>query len=212
MTTTWKLIRGVLLGAGLAGALGLGCASSGGGGHGAVAPFSRPSLTGERVELGKHLGRDVVVISFWTSWCEPCKVEMPFLQRFHEAYGEGGLKIVSVAMDGPDTVAEVRPYLNRMGYTFSVVLDEDGAIAQRLNPVSAAPFTLLVGRDGLVRQRFQGFKAGEAPILEAAIKAALAEGQPVPAADETREVTAPTGDEPAAAPTVEQPASELTPQ
>ena len=202
MTNGWRIIGRALVGAGLAGLLGFGCASAGGGGSGAVAPFSRPSLTGERVDLKQHLGRDVVLISFWTTWCEPCKVEMPFLQRFHDTYGKGGLKIVSVAMDGPDTVAEVRPYLNRMGYSFSVVLDEDGAIAQRLNPVSAAPFTLLVGRDGKVRQRFQGFKAGEAPILEAAIQAALADVQPAQAAPSASPVAEPP---PAPAPS-EQPA------
>ncbi len=197
MSMAWRHIGRALLGAGLAGVLGLGCASAGGGRSGAIAPFSRPSLTGERVDLRQNLGRDVVLISFWTTWCEPCKVEMPFLQRFHDTYGQDGFKVVSVAMDGPDTVAEVRPYLNRMGYSFSVVLDEDGAIAQRLNPVSAAPFTLLVGRDGKVRQRFQGFKAGEAPILETAIQAALAEGQ-----------TARAPEPGPAPPTPEQPAPE----
>jgi thiol-disulfide isomerase/thioredoxin len=201
--------RGLLMAAVL---LGAGCAStSGGAGSGTVAPFSRPSMTGGVVDLKQHLGRDVVLLSFWTTWCEPCKVEMPFLQTFQDTYGPQGLKIVSVAMDGPDTVAEVRPYLNRMGYTFSVVLDEDGAIAQRLNPVSAAPFAILVGRDGKVRQRFQGFKAGEAPILEAAIKAALADtGAPsTPPEAPAPSAAAPSGEEAASDPS--NPAPEATP-
>jgi len=80
---------------------------------------------------------------------------------------------VSVSMDGPDSVAEVRPYVRRMGYTYPIVVDEDGSIAQRLNPIGAAPFSILVGRDGKVIRRFSGFKAGEAPLLEGAIVAAL---------------------------------------
>jgi peroxiredoxin len=160
--------------------LGAACGSTGAG-SGDVAAFARPSVQGERFDLARHLGKDVVLISFWTTYCEPCKVEMPFLQQYHDRYGSQGFAVVSVSMDGPDTVAEVRPYIRRMGFTYPVVIDEDGSIAQRMNPVAAAPFAILVGRDGKIRQRFSGFKAGEAPILEAAIVAALAEGNLTPA-------------------------------
>jgi peroxiredoxin len=159
--------------------LGAACGSTGAA-SGDVAAFARPSVQGERFDLARHLGKDVVLISFWTTYCEPCKVEMPFLQQYHDKYGSQGFAVVSVSMDGPDTVAEVRPYIRRMGFTYPVVIDEDGSIAQRMNPVAAAPFAILVGRDGKVRQRFSGFKAGEAPILEAAIVAALAEGELAP--------------------------------
>jgi thiol-disulfide isomerase/thioredoxin len=137
-----------------------------------------------------------VLLSFWTTYCEPCKVEMPFLQQYHEKYGPQGFAVVSISMDGPDTVAEVRPYVRRMGFTYPIVIDEDGSIAQRLNPVAAAPFAILVGRDGRIRQRFSGFKAGEAPILEAAIVAALNEGATTPTAPTDENGTAPAETQP----------------
>ena len=53
---------------------------------------------------------------------------MVFLQRYHDRYGKDGLTIVSVALDGPDTSAEVAPYIRKQGYTFRVVLDESGTV------------------------------------------------------------------------------------
>lgn len=189
--------------------LSMGCGTAGTA-SGDVSAFARPSVTGKRFDLGKHLGRDVVLISFWTTYCEPCKVEMPFLQQFNDKHGPRGFQVVSVSMDGPDTVAEVRPYIRRMGFTYPVVIDEDGSIAQRLNPVAAAPFAILVGRDGRIRQRFSGFKAGEAPILEAAILAALDDVPPPALGDEPAgEATTPAQSE--TPPTAEEPAPETTP-
>jgi len=138
-----------------------------------IQPFSARDLSGKTVNLGDHLGRDVVFVSFWATYCEPCKAEMPVLQRFHDSYGKDGLAIVSVALDGPDTAAEVAPYIRKQGYTFPVVLDDSGDIAQALNPSSTAPYAILVARDGRVVRRITGFQPSEAPHLEAELKGLL---------------------------------------
>ena len=153
------------------------CASTGPGTDdpkaGGIPPFSARDLDGKTLNLAEHLGRDVVLVSFWATYCEPCKAEMPFLQRFHDSYAKDGLAIVSVALDGPDTAAEVAPDIRKQGYTFRVVLDDSGDIAQALNPSSTAPYAILVGRDGRVVRRITGFQPSEAPHLEAELKALL---------------------------------------
>lgn len=141
-------------------------------------PFRGKDLDGKAVNLADSIGRDVIFVSFWATYCEPCKAEMPFLQRFHDSYAKDGLTIVSVALDGPDTAAEVAPYIRKQGYTFPVVLDDSGDIAQSLNPSSTAPFAILVGRDGRVVRRITGFQSSEAGHLEAELKSLLA---PAPA-------------------------------
>ncbi len=103
-------------------------------------PFRAKDLDGKPVNLADSVGRDVIFVSFWATYCEPCKAEMPFLQRFHDSYAKDGLTIVSVALDGPDTSAEVAPYIRKQGYTFPVVLDRRrGDIAQALNPLADRP-------------------------------------------------------------------------
>jgi thiol-disulfide isomerase/thioredoxin len=174
-----RQVAGLLLSVSLA--LGpLGCASGSGStsaGDGATdsgadrfSSFSGQTLDGKRLDLGDKLGKDVVLVSFWATWCEPCKTEMPFLQSYHEKYQAAGLSLVSVSIDGPDTAADVAPYIRRLGYTFPIVLDEDGAIAQRHNPAGTAPFAILVGRDGRVVKRIAGFQPSEAPELEREIR------------------------------------------
>lgn len=126
-------------------------------------------------DLAKHLGKDVVLVSFWATFCEPCKAEMPFLQAFHDRHAAAGLTIVSVDIDGPDTEAEVAPYVRKQGYTYPIVIDRDGSIAQALNPTSSAPYSLVIGRDGKVKKRLSGFQPAEAPALEKELEALLAE-------------------------------------
>ncbi len=159
------------------------CASSGAGSDGPAAgthfePFRGKDIDGKTVDLADELGRDVIFVSFWATWCEPCKSEMPFLQRFHETYQKDGLSIVSVSLDGPDTIAEVAPYIRKQGYTFPVLLDDSGDIAQSHNPSATAPYAILVGRDGRVVRRITGFQPSEAEHLESELKALLA--QPTP--------------------------------
>ena len=136
-------------------------------------PFRAKDLDGKPVNLADSVGRDVIFVSFWATYCEPCKAEMPFLQRFHDSYAKDGLAIVSVALDGPDTSAEVAPYIRKQGYTFRVVLDESGDIAQSLNPSSTAPFAIMVDRSGKVVRRITGFQPSEAEHLEAELKSLL---------------------------------------
>ncbi len=152
-----------------------GCGSSQVGGEGAgsssrFTSFAGRTLDGKRFDVTPHIGKDVVLVSFWATWCEPCKAEMPFLQSFHDRYSKDGLTVVSVAIDGPDTSAEVAPYIRRQGYTFPVLLDDDGAIAQRHNPNYTAPFAVLVAKDGTVHKRIAGFQPSEAPELEKEIQ------------------------------------------
>lgn len=142
-----------------------------------LSAFVATDIEGRAVDMGEHLGRDVVLISFWGTYCEPCKTEMPFLQRLHERYAAEGLFLLSVSLDGPDTSSGVRPYIRSNGYTFPVVIDEDTSIAQAYNPRTVAPYTILIGRDGRVAKTIEGFQLSEAPAVEAAVKALLGAGR-----------------------------------
>ncbi len=123
-------------------------------------------IQGRPFTLADHAGSDVVLLSFWATYCEPCKSEMPFLQRLHERYQVRGLTIVSVSLDGPDTQSGVVPYIRSNGYSFRVLVDEDTAIAQRWNPRATAPYTVLIDREGRIVEKIEGFQLSEADALE----------------------------------------------
>jgi len=144
--------------------------------HSGVPVFQATDLAGEEFDLQDHLGRDVVFISFWATWCEPCKTEMPLLQMLHDDFGAQGLKVLSVSLDGPDTVVGVEPYIQNQGYTFQVVIDEDTSIASAINPRTVAPFTVIVGRDGAIAKTIEGFQLSEGEHIVAEVKRLLGVG------------------------------------
>ncbi len=167
----------LLPGLGACGSTTANTASGDGGGNTSNLPlFEASDLDGDLFALADHLGKDVVVLSFWATYCEPCKSEMPVLQDLHDTYAAQGLKIVSISLDGPETVAGVKPFIRRQRYTFPVVVDDDTSIAQAYNPSGSAPFTVLIGRDGKVKKQIEGFQPAEARELEADLKQLLGLG------------------------------------
>ncbi len=69
--------------------------------------FSAQDTNGATLHLSDYLGKDVVLLDFWATWCQPCLEEMPHLRRIYEANKSRGFVVIGVSMDGPETVAEV---------------------------------------------------------------------------------------------------------
>lgn len=139
-----------------------------------VADFSLETLDGKRVKLGDYAGKPVV-ISFWASWCKPCKQELPFLDGFASKYAEQGLVVLAVNTDGPRTMAEVRRFVKRKKLAMPQLLDKDGSLLQKLNPRGVMPFTLYLDRSHHIAQTADSFTAGDEVKIEAAIQRLLAE-------------------------------------
>ncbi|MGH9513600.1 MAG: peroxiredoxin family protein [Terriglobales bacterium] len=142
-----------------------------------IAPdFSLQSLDGKTVRLSDFRGK-AVLLNFWATWCEPCKVEMPWIIDLQKQYASQGLQVLGVAMDdvGPDEIAK---FTKQMGVNYPVVIGKD-EVADSYGGLPFLPTTFYIGRDGKVVDRVFGIKGrGE---IEDDIKKALAEGQNVQA-------------------------------
>lgn len=142
--------------------------------QGAVAgDFSLRDTNGKTIRLSDYLGQRVIVLSFWATWCGPCAVELPQLQRLYAAHAAEGLMVLGISMDGPDTVADVAPRARRYGLAFPVLLDEETSVVRTYNPKRAAPFTLLIDRSGVIVTAREGFATGDELKLEREIQALL---------------------------------------
>jgi peroxiredoxin len=118
---------------------------------GAGAPdFMLPDLSGTPVSLSSQYG-NVVLINFWTTWCPPCRFEMPALQSAFETYRDDGFIVLAVNWTQIDDPGMVRPYAQELGLTFPILLDEVGAVSQGLYDVLGLPTSIFLGRDGTVR-------------------------------------------------------------
>jgi peroxiredoxin len=132
----------------------------------ASADFTLKAVDGQTVSLSEHLGKKVIVLDFWATWCVPCQAEMPHLQALHERYRDQGLVVLGISMDGPETVAQVGSWTAGHGITFPMLLDEDTRAVSIYNPHRSAPFTVVIGRDGKIKSARDGFNPGDEKALE----------------------------------------------
>jgi len=102
----------------------------------------------------KDLKGKPVVMTFWASWCAPCKKELPALAEIHEQNKHNGLTVIGVNVDSDPAAA--RRYLAQNPLPFPVVMDHDKAIMDRFQ-TRGVPTTFWVKRDGVIRQRSVGY-------------------------------------------------------
>src|SRR5215475_5246781 len=123
-------------------------------GKGQHAPdFSLPSLHGGTVSLSSLRGK-VVLIDFWAQWCEPCKKELPQLDRLSKEYAGKGVVIVAVNIDKQrDNAARM---VKQLGVTLPVLLDASGSVAGSYDPPKM-PSSFVVDKKGIVRYVNEGF-------------------------------------------------------
>lgn len=135
--------------------------------------FSGRDIDGKTVRLSDYLGKQVVLLDFWSTYCEPCKAEIPHLRRMYDAHKAKGFVVMGIAMDGPETVAEVPAFAKRNGMTFPVVLDEDSTIASIYNPKKSAPLTVLINKQGQIVRVHEGYNSGDEETLEKHVRELL---------------------------------------
>ncbi|MEO7055251.1 MAG: TlpA disulfide reductase family protein [Caldimonas sp.] len=109
-----------------------------------VPAFDLVDLDGARWNLAA-LGGRVVVLNFWATWCEPCRLEMPSLEAMAARRQKDG--VVVAAVNYRETPEVVRRYLERHSFKVPVLLDLDGDAAMTWTP-RVFPSTVLIGRDG----------------------------------------------------------------
>lgn len=113
--------------------------------------FDLATLDGGRILLGDLQGKPVV-INFWATWCGPCRAEMPMLQSTWERFGES---VTIVGVDVDEAPAVVQTFVDDLGLTFPIALDEGAEVSGRYN-VRGLPTTLFVDSNGIIRQIYPG--------------------------------------------------------
>jgi thiol-disulfide isomerase/thioredoxin len=135
------------------------------------------NLQDQDVSLAGLKGK-VVIVNFWATWCEPCRVEIPWMIGFQQKYADKGLTILGVAMDD-EGKSVVAPYVQRtqfdvnghsMTMNYPMVIGNDD-IAAKFGGLLGFPTTIVISRDGKVQKRFIGL--ADEDELEKQIKSLL---------------------------------------
>lgn len=119
---------------------------------GAPAPdFELNNLANETIRLSDLRGK-IVVINFWATWCEPCKVEMPF---FEELYSSSQKKLEILAVNFDEPSQQVQQFAEEYQLSFPILLDPGGNV-QNLYRVRGYPTTFMLDEEGIVRYHHIG--------------------------------------------------------
>ena len=114
-----------------------------------------PTLSGGHVELSKLRGHPVVV-SFWGTWCPPCRVEFPELMDVHARHSKRGLEVIAVnGRDQEYSTKDVQKFVDAFAVSFPVALDKRGSV-RRAYRIIGQPTTVFIDSNGIVR----GFHTG----------------------------------------------------
>ena len=109
-----------------------------------------PTLAGGRIKLSALHGQPVV-ISFWGTWCPPCRTEFPELIRVHEKHSQSGLYVLAVnGRDQERTTKDVQQFADFFSVPFTIALDKRGSV-RRAYRIEGQPTTVFIDATGIVR-------------------------------------------------------------
>jgi peroxiredoxin len=100
---------------------------------------------GSTLRLTDFKGK-VVFLNFWATWCEPCREEMPSMERLHQAYKDRGLVVLAISLD-LQGASVVKPFVKKFALTFPIGLDPKMTVRETYG-VWAVPSTFLIDRKG----------------------------------------------------------------
>jgi peroxiredoxin len=139
---------------------------------GVAAPdFALRALSGPNVRLSEQVGQ-VVVVSFWGSDCDACRAQLLALERDFSSYRAQGLRVYGVEVSD-DQVAALR-FARGTRVTFPLLLDPAKTVA-RMYDVDNLPMTVLIDRDGKIRQVVRDFNETNRRACEDELRTLLAE-------------------------------------
>jgi len=122
------------------------------------------------IRLADYRGK-VIFLNFWATWCEPCREEMPGMERLHRRYKDRGLVVLAVSLDSQGARV-VNPFLKKLGLTFPVALDPKMTVRERYG-VWAVPSTFIIDRAGRRALYANGAREWDSPAAHALMESLL---------------------------------------
>ncbi len=138
--------------------------------------FTLPTLDGaETLSLSDYRGK-VVYLTFWASWCVPCRQEMPYLAQLWQRHYESGFRVVAINVD--ENLEEALGFAAQQNVPFPMVRDENRELSKSYK-VPGFPTHFLVDRRGKIRYSGLGFNLKDVAAVSQEVETLLAESADV---------------------------------
>lgn len=114
----------------------------------------------------------VTYLDFWASWCGPCRLSLPALNRLRETFSSEAFNVVAISVDYVEE--DALDFLARYPVAYPIAIDTTGD-SGRAFAVAGMPSGYLIDKKGMIREIHVGFRKGDEVILQERIAALLAE-------------------------------------
>lgn len=102
-----------------------------------------------------------IIISFWATWCKPCKAELNTIsEEYDDWVEETGVKLIAISIDDARSTGRVEPYVNAQGWEYTILLDPNGDLKRAMN-VNNVPHTFLIDGDGKIVWDHNNYATGD---------------------------------------------------
>ena len=119
-------------------------------------------VTGNSINLSEISNNgNPIIISFWATWCKPCKAELNAIaEEFEDWVDETGVKLIAISIDDARSSSRVEPYVNAMGWEYTVLMDPNGDMKRAMN-VNNVPHTFLLNGDKKIVWDHNNYSPGD---------------------------------------------------
>jgi cytochrome c biogenesis protein CcmG/thiol:disulfide interchange protein DsbE len=129
--------------------------------------------TGDSVSLREHYRGAVTLVNVWATWCVPCRVEMPAMEKVYQAMAPRGFKIAAVSID-EGSPEDVQAFGRELGLSFDILQDRSTKV-QQIYQTTGVPESFLLNRQGVIVKRVIGAQDWSSAVNRALIERLLDE-------------------------------------
>jgi len=109
-------------------------------------PATLVTLDGQRTSTTQLIGQ-VVIVTFWATWCEPCREELPLLSRYADQHADAGLRVLGFGLDSPDKLAQVKAVAQTLSFPVGLMANSS---APGYGRIWRLPVSFTIDRAGLL--------------------------------------------------------------
>ena len=119
-------------------------------------------VRGNNIDVSKIENKgNPIIISFWATWCKPCKAELNAIaEEFEDWVDETGVKLIAISIDDARSSSRVEPYVNAMGWDYTILMDPNGDMKRAMN-VNNVPHTFLLNGEGKIVWDHNNYSPGD---------------------------------------------------
>ena len=117
--------------------------------------FTLKDVNGKPVKLADYLGKNVVMLDFWATWCNVCKREMPVLEKVYKEYKAKDVEFFGICLD--ENLVQIKKVLEQKGVTYQTLIDEGARVATEVYQLAGPiPLKVVIDKKGVVRYSHVG--------------------------------------------------------